>query len=199
MAALHFVVRGVEGWTFKPREHPVVAFGMVARAVVDGPEDRQPIHPPRLLGQELSQIDAGETGGDRAKWPAKLARGIRLGIPGLHVPGTAAQPEQDDAFFDLFPTDSGRRSNSQQVGQGQSADAQDARLNKAAPRDPVAIPRATPRDFEHDDLISLQEVGLARQRPHQCCQAGKPDLLNATRPSRAQSHVLRYTSPLRRV
>ena len=78
----------------------MVALGVVARAVVDRPEDRQPIHPTRLLGQELADLDTGETGRDRAKWPTKLARGIGLGIPGLHVPGTAAEPEQDDTLLD---------------------------------------------------------------------------------------------------
>ncbi len=67
--------------------------------------------------------------------------------------GTAAQPEQDDALLDGFAAACGHRSSSQQVGQRQSANAKDARLNKAAPRDPIAISGATAGDSEHDILI----------------------------------------------
>ena len=117
MAGAELVVGGVEGRSLEAGEHPVVALGVVARAVVDGAEDRQPIHPPapaRAVARR--QWTPGTTGGDGAERSAESTRGVGLGVPGLHVPRTAAEPEQDDALRDRFPTDRGRSSNPQQVG-----------------------------------------------------------------------------------
>ena len=103
--ALHAVVRGVEGRAFEAREHPVVALGVVAGAVVDGPQHGQLVHQAGLLGHQLAELDAGHVGVDRAERAAILGRRLRLGVPGLHVPGAAAEPEQDDARPLLRPAD----------------------------------------------------------------------------------------------
>jgi hypothetical protein len=56
--ALDLVIGGVESRSLVTGQHPMVALGVVAGPVVDRPHDGQPIHPTRLLGQELAEVDA---------------------------------------------------------------------------------------------------------------------------------------------
>ena len=52
------------------------------------------IHQPSLTGHQLAQLDAGKRGANGAQGTAVFARGVRLGVPGLHVPGAAAEPDE---------------------------------------------------------------------------------------------------------
>ena len=150
--ALDGVIGGVEGRALVAGEHPVVALGVVARAVVDRPDDRQPVHPPRLLGQQLAEVDAGHARGDRAERAAEPAGSVGLGVPGLHVSRPAAEPEQDDAPPPGRIRRAARRTETQQVGQRQPAQAQHARLEEAPPRHPVAVPGTPAEDPEHHHI-----------------------------------------------
>ena len=124
----------------------MVALGVVARAVVDRPQDRQPIHPPGLLGQELAEMDS------RVRWwrSRRTGRGIRRGASGLGSqvsmwPGPPLSQNRMTLLPALVSAHRPHGSNSQQIGQRQSADPKDARLEEAAPRDPIAIPCAPPK------------------------------------------------------
>ena len=101
--ALDGVVGGVEGRAFEAGEHPVVALGVVARAVVDRPEDRELVHP--LAPARAAARRTGRRGrsSDRAERAAEPAGGVGLRVPGLHVAGPAAEPEQDDAPLPTCP------------------------------------------------------------------------------------------------
>jgi hypothetical protein len=100
-------------------------------------------------------MNSGHTGGDRTERAAELARGIRLGVPRLHMPRAAAQPEQDDAFGQVVGANRRRRPELQEIGQRESTGAKDARLEKAPPGDSVAMPSAVSEDPQHHSYPSV--------------------------------------------
>ena len=68
--ALNGVVGGVEGGALEAGQHPVVALGVVARAVVDRAEHGETVHQPGLLGQQFTELDPRYT---RADGPERAA------------------------------------------------------------------------------------------------------------------------------
>ena len=131
--ALHVEVGDVEGRALEAGEHPVVALGVVARAVVDGAQDGEPVHPLRLLGQQLAELHAGDAA---CGWP-RTARGTarRRRASGPTSPCGPGPPLSQNRMTAasgggaccLGP-------GPEEIGERQPADAEHAGLDEAAAR-----------------------------------------------------------------
>ena len=76
---------------------------VVGHRVVHAPDDRQPVHHPRRLGQVLADPQPRHAGRDRAELAADLRRGVRLHVEGIDVAGTAVIEDQDARADRLKP------------------------------------------------------------------------------------------------
>ena len=88
-------------------------------------------------------------------------RGVGLGVPGFHVPGPAAEPEEDDSRI----ADRGCRlgADAKQVRQGQAAQPEQAGLEKAAAGKTITMACGISEDAEHGG-VSLGKAGAGGGR-----------------------------------
>ncbi len=90
--ALDFVVRLVEVRAFKAGEHPMVAFGVVARAVMDAAKNREFVGDFGLFGHISLNCMPGTFVEIAPNGPRNWRNGIGLGIPGFMMARSAAHP-----------------------------------------------------------------------------------------------------------
>ena len=90
-------------------------------AVVDGSDDCEAIEAFGLFREELADGDAGDGRRDGFEGAAELAGGVGFGVPGFHVAGAAAEPEEDDAFAGGLFDGGGGGLEFEQAGKGEAA------------------------------------------------------------------------------
>ena len=114
--ALLEVIGSIERWAFIGREHPVVAFGMVAGTVVDGSQNSKLVHDLGLLRHQLAKLYTRDTGTDGAKGATVFLGSLGLWIPSFHMARAAAEPKQDYACVFRSSVEGLCRSQLQQLG-----------------------------------------------------------------------------------
>ena len=97
--------------------------GMVVAEGLDGADDGQLVHPLGQLGKQLRNLNAGHVGGNGTEGT------VGLGIPGVHLAGTAVQPDQNAGLG--FP-----RVGAGRIGQGRFQPQCLAQVNPQKPQRP---------------------------------------------------------------
>src|SRR5262249_23298934 len=112
-----------------------------------------------MAGQGLGNHDPRYIGAGDAKRPAVLCRGLRLGVVGLQLAGTAIEPEEDDRGVVGGGT---LCAEPQQVSQGQTGQAKEACLESTAPGQAGAVASGSSLcDLQHrcGSSPEVREVG----------------------------------------
>src|SRR5690242_7547148 len=124
----------------------MVRFGVIARTMTHGAQDREVLGDLGLLGTQLAELHTGERSVDRAERSAILVDRVGLGIVSLHVSRPAAAPEQDDAFLVRLGRRSGgvRRLQAKGVAERETADAERAELQETSSRRALFRPMEIP-------------------------------------------------------
>src|SRR5205823_13230914 len=111
---------------------------------------------------------------------AVFRRGVQLQVVGVHVRRTAVEPDQNDGGV-AGGTVAGRSlgAPAQEIGQGQPSGAEDAGLQKAAPRKAVAVaPAVVAENGEHGSPLGYRANSW---RNSAACQAAAPNQVYAGR------------------
>lgn len=126
---------------------------MIAQFMREGPDEGDPLHASRGAGQVFAEMQSGDRRGDVLEWTANFGWGVRLGIEGVKVAGTAVEP-QDDAglglglarrsFWGLF------RAKPERAGERQAEWGERAQVQKIPARHTIAAPEGLGAEMHWD-------------------------------------------------
>jgi len=112
---------------------------VLGQAVADAAEESELVGAAGQPGQMLAELDAGDAGGDCAKFAAVFDRRLGLGIKTVDVAGTAGQVDEDRRgrfgigfYFAGF-------GEAKKIGQGDAGGAEDAGAEGVAAMDAIAV------------------------------------------------------------
>src|SRR5579872_5251231 len=103
----------------------------------------------RLLGKQLANVEAGNIGFDRIKLAAILGGSVGLEVVHVDMARAARQVDHDDRLLPKLPRVSPLGSQTKQVGQRQTAEAERANTQEFSPRVTAAGVSLGSKQVEH--------------------------------------------------